>query len=83
MNEPNVSRSTERTADASQAPFRRVTPAARLSARVPWHVSPPPVCTGLPTELIPMDDDARQNALRALQRSMDRRDNGGSTGHER
>ncbi|MEE4540799.1 hypothetical protein V2S66_02300 [Streptomyces sp. V4-01] len=33
-------------------------------------------------ELIPMDETARQNALRALQRSMDRRDNGGSTGHE-
>jgi|GEM_PF-3853596 hypothetical protein len=30
-----------------------------------------------------MDETARQNALRALQRSMDRRDNGGSTGHER
>ena len=29
-----------------------------------------------------MDDTARQNALRALQRSMDRRDNGGETGHE-
>lgn len=28
-------------------------------------------------------ENARQNALRALQRSMDRRDNGGSTGHER
>lgn len=28
------------------------------------------------------DDTARQNALRALQRSLDRRDNGGSTGHE-
>ena len=35
-----------------------------------------------PQELIPMDDTARQNALRALQRSLDRRDNGGSTGHE-
>jgi hypothetical protein len=33
-------------------------------------------------ELITMDETARQNALRALQRSMDRRDNGGSTGHE-
>jgi hypothetical protein len=29
-----------------------------------------------------MDENARQNALRALQRSMDRRDNGGQTGHE-
>jgi hypothetical protein len=29
-----------------------------------------------------MDETARQNALRALQRSMDRRDNGGETGHE-
>jgi hypothetical protein len=29
-----------------------------------------------------MDETARRNALRALQRSMDRRDNGGSTGHE-
>jgi hypothetical protein len=29
-----------------------------------------------------MDENARENALRALQRSMDRRDNGGSTGHE-
>lgn len=29
-----------------------------------------------------MDETARQNALRALQRSLDRRDNGGSTGHE-
>jgi hypothetical protein len=29
-----------------------------------------------------MDETARQNALRALQRSMDRRDNGGQTGHE-
>lgn len=28
------------------------------------------------------DDTARQNALRALQRSLDRRDNGGSAGHE-
>jgi len=34
-------------------------------------------------ELILMDETARQNALRALQRSLDRRDNGGSTGHER
>jgi hypothetical protein len=30
-----------------------------------------------------MDETARQNALRALQRSLDRRDNGGSTGHEK
>ncbi|CAG7608683.1 conserved hypothetical protein [Actinacidiphila bryophytorum] len=29
-----------------------------------------------------MEDTARQNALRALQRSLDRRDNGGSAGHE-
>ncbi len=29
-----------------------------------------------------MDETARQNAQRALQRSLDRRDNGGSTGHE-
>jgi hypothetical protein len=29
-----------------------------------------------------MDETARQNALRALQRALDRRDNGGSTGHE-
>ncbi|CAG6391736.1 conserved hypothetical protein [Actinacidiphila cocklensis] len=29
-----------------------------------------------------MEDTARENALRALQRSLDRRDNGGSTGHE-
>ncbi|WP_433894806.1 hypothetical protein [Streptomyces sp. CA-111067] len=36
-----------------------------------------------PLELIPMDDAARENAMKALQRSLDRRDNGGSTGHER
>ena len=30
-----------------------------------------------------MDEIARQNAQRALQRSLDRRDNGGSTGHEK
>ena len=29
-----------------------------------------------------MDETARLNALRALQRSLDRRDNGGETGHE-
>jgi hypothetical protein len=29
-----------------------------------------------------MDETARQNARRALQRALDRRDNGGSTGHE-
>jgi hypothetical protein len=29
-----------------------------------------------------MEETARENALRALQRSLDRRDNGGSTGHE-
>ncbi|MFE3069996.1 hypothetical protein [Streptomyces sp. NPDC059247] len=27
------------------------------------------------------NDDARQNAAAALQRALDRRDNGGSTGH--
>lgn len=29
-----------------------------------------------------MDDNARKNAAEALQRALDRRDNGGSTGHE-
>jgi hypothetical protein len=29
-----------------------------------------------------MDETARKNAAEALQRSLDRRDNGGSTGHE-
>ncbi|MDF9815849.1 hypothetical protein M2266_005080 [Streptomyces sp. SPB162] len=29
-----------------------------------------------------MDETARENAMKALQRSLDRRDNGGSTGHE-
>lgn len=36
----------------------------------------------LPLELITMDETARENAMKALQRSLDRRDNGGSTGHE-
>ncbi|GAA2464070.1 hypothetical protein [Streptomyces macrosporus] len=27
------------------------------------------------------DDDARKNAAAALQRALDRRDNGGATGH--
>ncbi len=27
------------------------------------------------------DDDARRNAAAALQRALDRRDNGGATGH--
>jgi hypothetical protein len=30
-----------------------------------------------------MDETARKNAAEALQRALDRRDNGGSTGHER
>ncbi|MEU6878194.1 MULTISPECIES: hypothetical protein [Streptomyces] len=29
----------------------------------------------------PSSDDARKNAAAALQRALDRRDNGGSTGH--
>ncbi|MER7958359.1 MULTISPECIES: hypothetical protein [unclassified Streptomyces] len=29
----------------------------------------------------PSGDDARKNAAAALQRALDRRDNGGSTGH--
>ncbi len=28
-----------------------------------------------------MDENARKNAAEALQRALDRRDNGGSTGH--
>lgn len=28
-----------------------------------------------------MDETARKNAAKALQRALDRRDNGGSTGH--
>jgi hypothetical protein len=30
-----------------------------------------------------MDETARKNAAEALQRALDRRDNGGATGHER
>jgi hypothetical protein len=41
------------------------------------------ISSDFPLELIPMDDAARENAMKALQRSLDRRDNGGSTGHER
>jgi hypothetical protein len=33
-------------------------------------------------ELFTMDETARKNAAEALQRALDRRDNGGSTGHE-
>jgi hypothetical protein len=29
-----------------------------------------------------MDENARKNAAEALQRALDRRDNGGATGHE-
>jgi hypothetical protein len=29
-----------------------------------------------------MDENARKNAAETLQRALDRRDNGGSTGHE-
>jgi len=29
-----------------------------------------------------MDENARKNAAEALQRALDRRDNGGTTGHE-
>lgn len=62
--------------------------ARRLSTRVtPRGAGRPPFygetdSSDFFQELITMDESARQNALRALQRSMDRRDNGGSTGHE-
>jgi hypothetical protein len=44
----------------------------------PTQLSPPAI-TG---ELFTMDETARKNAAEALQRALDRRDNGGSTGHE-
>jgi len=58
---------------------RRVTPAAPPTADVPASL----IFAPLLWKLTAMDETARQNALRALQRSLDRRDNGGSTGHER
>lgn len=77
-----------------QAPVQRVIPrGARPPPGVPRLSHPhPAVLLGFPLfppfppfllELIPMDEIARQNAQRALQRSLDRRDNGGSTGHEK
>jgi hypothetical protein len=75
--EPNVSLH-QRSADESRASCRRATP-CRASAPRPFYGDLP---TPIVLELFTMDETARKNAAEALQRALDRRDNGGRTGHE-
>lgn len=66
----------------------QATPAALRTPRPLLAIHPPPPLkasvrggTVKPEWSTVMDETARKNAAAALQRALDRRDNGGSTGH--